>query len=47
MQTKRCLRPACHKLELQLNKDLDVFVANYHKVFIKENEDSGKLFMSH
>ena len=33
------------KVELQLNKELDTFVASYHRVFIKENEDDGKIIM--
>ena len=34
-------------LELQLNKELEVFVANYQKVFMKENETDGKLYYRH
>ena len=33
------------KVELQLNKELDTFVASYHRVFIKENEDDGKIII--
>ena len=45
------LRPRKHaqstspKVELQLNKELDTFVASYHRVFIKENEDDGKIIV--
>ena len=34
-------------LELQLNKELDVFVTNYQKVFMDENETNGKVHCSH
>ena len=44
---KRNARPAYGALELQLNKELDVFVANYQKVFMKENETEGKFYCRH
>ena len=44
---KRSAKPAYGALELQVNKELDVFVANYQKVFMKENETNGKLWCRH
>ena len=44
---RRNAQTALDALEWELNKEFDVFVANYQKVFMKENETDGKLYSRH